>query len=57
MRQHAQILKETLPRASQERNTFVSRKLPPVKGVSLVKKGKHSLDLLEILIGILVGHV
>lgn len=62
MRQHAQILKETLPRAGQKRNTSVSKKpptalKPPVEGVSLVKRSKHLLDLLEILVGILVSHV
>lgn len=62
MRQHAQILKEALPRASQERNTSVSKMpptaaKPPVEGGSLAKRNKHLLDLLKILIGILVSHV
>jgi len=62
MRQHAQILKEALPRGSQERNTSVSKTpthavKPPAEGVSLAKRSKRLLDLLEILVGILVSHV
>lgn len=62
MRQHAQVLKEALPRASQEGNIPISTMPPPAakhpaEGVSLAKRSKHLLDLLEILVGILVSHV
>lgn len=57
VREHAQVLEEPLPRASQGRDTLspgaTQGHQPPWKG----RSHQDSLDFLQVFVGVLVGHV
>lgn len=58
MREHPQVLEESLPAASQGRTLChpgPPPRPPPLPG--RVISPPHSLDFLQVFVGVLVGHV